>query len=57
MTFNKNDLVETKYGRGVIDTPGEKQCLVMFTPKVNPGAKAPCEFKICLTAEIEKVEE
>ena len=55
--FIKNQLVETAHGRGIIDHAGELQCLVMFTPKINPNAKPPCEFKLCLTAEIKKVEE
>lgn len=56
MKFSRYDLVETPRGRGIIETAMEETCLVRLSPKVNPTALRPCEFKIFNNNEIEKVE-
>ena len=57
MKLQKNDLVDTPRGRGVVETPMEHTCFVKLLPSINPDALPPCEFVLFNNNEISKVEE
>ena len=57
MKYNKNDLVKTPRGKGIVEVPMPDTCFVRLSPKVNPTILKPCEFAIFDNNEIEKVVE
>ena len=57
MRFKKNDYVQTPFGKGIIDTPMEDNCLVMYSSKYDSDIEHLLGgFKIVDNEDMEKIE-